>query len=93
MLWQSQRQINDLVADVVGDAIPDPVWTGPMVSQRLDATLAIAVIPAIKRGPRDAEFVQRALGRQVDCSTSRMISAFSDAGYLMPRPPHLLPDR
>src|SRR5450631_4140030 len=23
-----------------------------------------------------------------DCSTSRMISAFSDAGYLMPRPPH-----
>lgn len=63
-----------------------------MVSQRLDATLAIAVIPAIKRGSRDAEFVQRALGRQVDCSTSRMISAFSDAGYLMPRPPHLLPD-
>src|ERR1700761_6154957 len=29
----------------------------------------------------------RLVGR-CDCSTSWMISAFSDAGYLMPRPPH-----
>jgi hypothetical protein len=28
------------------------------------------------------------LAGKCDCSTSWMISAFSDAGYLMPRPPH-----
>src|SRR6516225_8543108 len=28
------------------------------------------------------------LAGRCDCSTSWMISAFSDAGYLMPRPPH-----
>src|SRR6266513_436597 len=28
------------------------------------------------------------LAGRCDCSTSWMISAFSEAGYLMPRPPH-----
>jgi hypothetical protein len=36
-----------------------------MVGQRFNAAFAVAIIPAIECGPRDAELVQRALGRQM----------------------------
>src|SRR5271165_3354016 len=48
-----------------------------MVSQRIDATLAVTIIPAIERGARDAEVVQRALGRQM-----RLLDQLDDLGLL-----------
>jgi hypothetical protein len=44
-----QRQIDDLPADVVWDTIPNAIRPGPAVSQRLDPTFNVAVIPTIKR--------------------------------------------
>src|SRR3974390_113087 len=54
-----------------------------MVSQRLNATLAVAIVPAIKRGSRDAELVQRALGRQVG-----LLDQLDNLGLLGRRIPH-----
>ena len=73
-LRELQRQIDDLAADVVRDAIPDTVRSGTVVSQRLRATSTISIIPAIERGAGDAEFVQGALGRQMrwDCREFRV---------------------
>src|SRR4029077_18435466 len=68
--------------------VPDTIWSGTAVIQRLRAALTVSVIPAVERGAGDTEFVQVRLAGRCDCSTSWMISAFSDAGYLMPRPPH-----
>ena len=61
-----QCQSDDLAADIIGDAIPDTIWSGTVVSQRLrPAPLTISVIPAVERSAGDAEFVQGALGRQM----------------------------
>lgn len=42
-----------------------------------------AVIPPVKRGGWDADLGQVRLTDRCDCSTSRMISSFSAAGYLI----------
>src|SRR6478752_496860 len=78
-----QRQVDDLTSDIVRDAIPDPVWPRPMVSQRLDRTFTVAVVPAIECSPRDAELVQRALGRQM-----RLLDQLDDLGLLGRGIPH-----
>jgi hypothetical protein len=57
-----QRHIDDLAANIVRDAIPNAIRPGPVVSQRLRPSSTIAIVPSIKCGARDAEFVQRALG-------------------------------
>src|SRR5215471_12576237 len=72
-----QCQSNDLAADIVGDAIPDTIWSGTVVSQRLRAAFTISVIPAVERSAGDAEFVQGALGRQM-----RLLDKLDDLGLL-----------
>src|SRR6478609_249005 len=47
------------------------------------AAFAVAIIPAIECGPRDAELVQRALGRQM-----RLLDQLNDLGLLGCRIPH-----
>src|SRR6185312_5193825 len=54
-----------------------------MIGQGFDATLAVTVIPAIKRGARDAELVQRALGRQMG-----LLDQLDDLGLFGRRIPH-----
>src|SRR5262249_36113106 len=87
-----QCQSDDLAADIVGDAIPDTIWSGTVVSQRLRAAFTISVIPAVERSAGDAEFVQGALGRQM-----RLLYKLDDLGLLgcrfspaSPPPPPLM---
>ena len=63
-LREFQRQIDDLVANVLRDTVPDTIRSGTVVIQRLRPTRTVAVIPAVERGARDAELVQCALGGQ-----------------------------
>jgi hypothetical protein len=59
------------------------------VFQRIDAAGQEAVIPPIEgrtRGMPSLSSVR--LAGRCDCSTSRMISSFSEAGYLIRRRPH-----
>jgi hypothetical protein len=92
-LRKLQRQVDDLAADIVRDAIPDPVRSRAVICQCLNAALAVAIVPSIKRGAGMPSLSNVRLAGKCDCSTNSMISAFTDAGYLMPRPPHLSPDR
>src|SRR5271170_8063042 len=64
-LWELQRQVDDLAADIVRDAIPDAVRSSAMVGQRFRPAVTIAIIPSVKGGAGNTELVQRALGRQV----------------------------
>jgi hypothetical protein len=73
--WKIQRQVEDLAADLVWDAIPDTIWSGTVVSQRLRAAFTISVTPAVERSTGDAEFVQGALGRQM-----RLLDQLDDLG-------------
>jgi hypothetical protein len=50
-----QCQSDDLATDIIGDAIPDTIWSGTVVSQRLRPALTISVIPAVERSAGDAE--------------------------------------
>src|SRR6202140_4195816 len=72
-----QRQSDDLAADIIGDAIPDTIWSGTAVAQRLGPALSVSVIPAVERGAGDAELVQCALGRQM-----RLLDQLDDLGLL-----------
>src|SRR4051794_26988095 len=54
-----------------------------MVRQRLKSAFAVAVVPSIKRGSRDAELVQRALGRQM-----RLLDQLDDLSLLGRRISH-----
>src|SRR5262249_13598994 len=76
-LRKLQCQSDDLAADIIGDAIPDTIWSGTVVSQRLRAAFTISVIPAVERGTGDVEFVQGALGRQM-----RLLDKLDDLGLL-----------
>jgi hypothetical protein len=44
-----QCQSDDLATDIIGDAIPDTIWSGTVVSQRLRPALTISVTPAVGR--------------------------------------------
>jgi putative SOS response-associated peptidase YedK len=48
-----QSKVDDLAADIIGNAVPDTVRSGAVVSQRLRRALTISVIPAVKRGAGD----------------------------------------
>src|ERR1700746_1420867 len=72
-----QRRSDQLAADMLWDAIPDTIWSGRVISQRLGATSTISVIPAVVRSTGDAEFVQGALGRQM-----RLLDQLDDLGLL-----------
>jgi len=60
-----QRQLDDLVVDVGRDAVPHPARGRGAIFQRLRPALEVVVVPAVECPTRDAELVQRALGRQV----------------------------
>src|ERR1700681_4405028 len=72
-----QCQSDDLATDIIGDAIPDTIWSGTAVIQRLRPALTVSVIPAVERSAGDAEFVQGALGRQM-----RLLGQLDDLGLL-----------
>jgi transposase InsO family protein len=72
-----QRQVDDLPADVVRNAIPDAIRSRAMVGQRLRPSSPIAVVPTIECGAWDSELVQRALGRQM-----RLLHQLDDLGLL-----------
>src|SRR6201996_992775 len=63
--------------------IPDSVWSRPIIGQRVKASIAVAIIPAIECGAWDAEFVQCALGRKM-----RLLDQLDDLGLLGGRVPH-----
>src|SRR5262249_37294271 len=63
-LWKIQCQVDDLAVDIVRDPVPDTIWSGAEVTQRLGPTFTVSITPAVERGAGDAEFVQGALGRQ-----------------------------
>src|SRR5690606_1428921 len=56
---------NDLIAFLLGDAVPDPVRPGPAILQRIDTAGQETVIPAIEGRARNTEFFQRAPRRQM----------------------------
>jgi hypothetical protein len=60
-----QRQVDDLAPDILGDTVPDTIWPGGTILQRLGSTDEVAIVPRIKRGPRDAEPLQRLADRQM----------------------------
>ena len=81
-----QSQCDDPGPDLVRDAVPDPAWPGGVVLQRLGSAPLVEVVPPVEGRSRDPELLQGAPDRR-DCSTRRMISALSAAGYLMRRRP------
>jgi hypothetical protein len=83
-----QRQIDDPLADIVRDAVPDPIRPGRAIVQGLRPAGLIAIVPAVEGRPGMPSFSSVRFTGRCDCSTSRMISSFSEAGYLMRRPPH-----
>jgi hypothetical protein len=85
---KSNPPIREALALNTLDPVPDAIRPGRAIAQGFGAAGVIEIAPAVKCGPRDAELLRVRLTGMGDCSTSRMISAFSDAGYLMPRPPH-----
>ena len=91
--WQQlrlvQRQFDDLRPNIVRDPVPHPLGPGRFVIQRFGPTRLQAGIPAVKRHRQDTERGQGPSDRQVGVySTRRMISSFSEPGYLIPRLPH-----
>src|ERR1700743_1253572 len=54
-----------------------------MVGQRFNTALTVTIVPTVERGSRDAELVQRALGRQV-----RLLDQLDDFGLLGCGVPH-----
>ena len=61
----AQRQFDDLGPDRLGDPVPDAIGPRAVIGERLDPAGAIAIIPAVERGARDAERRQRAPRRQM----------------------------
>ena len=73
----------------MGDAIPHPIRPRAAIVQCLWPTSLILIAPWIERRYRDSDIVRVRRTGKWDCfQTSRMISSFSEAGYVMPRPPH-----
>src|SRR5690606_26330420 len=60
-----QRHVDDLLLDIVADAVPHPARGRWPILQRLRAAFEIAVVPAIEGPARDAQLLQRAPGREV----------------------------
>src|SRR6516225_6771735 len=67
-------QIDDRRFDLVRDLVPDPPRSRLAIHQSFDPGIPIGA--SVRRIESD------------DCSTSSMTSNFSDAEYLMKRPPH-----
>ena len=60
-----QGQVNDLVAHIVGNTVPDPTRAADAVLEAGEAKRTIAIVPSIERRPRNPQLVQRPPGRQM----------------------------
>ena len=60
-----EGEIDDLLADIVGDAVPHPAGTAGSVLKAGLAKRQATVVPPIERGSRNTQLVQRAADRQV----------------------------
>src|SRR5205085_8478316 len=49
------RQLDDVLAHVIGDAVPDAVRPRRAIGQRLRPAVTVSVVPAVKGCPRNAE--------------------------------------
>ena len=78
-----QCHLDDLVLDVLSDAVPHPARRRRSIRERLQATIEVAVIPAVKRPAGNAELIQRPLGRQV-----RLLDDPDDLQLFRSRIPH-----
>src|SRR5262249_32227559 len=66
----------------------DPLRSRLAILQSFDPALLVSAVPVVERRSRDPDWSQCRRIESDDCSTSSMISDFSDAEYLMKRPPH-----
>src|SRR5437763_1949946 len=60
-----QRQVDDLGPDLLGNAVPDAPRPGRTVAQSLRPAGSVKIVPAVKRGPWNAELLQGSANRQV----------------------------
>src|SRR5262249_5992757 len=81
-------QIDDRRFDLVRDLVPDPPRSRLAIHQSFDAALLVSAVPVVERRSRDPVWGRCRRVEGDECSTSSMISNFSDAEYLMKRPPH-----
>src|SRR5262249_44284839 len=79
-------QIDDRRFDLVRDLVSDPPRSRLAILQSFDPALLVSAVPVVERRSRDPDWSQ--CPESDGCSTSSMISNFSDAEYLMKRPPH-----
>src|SRR3546814_14787979 len=61
----TQRHVDDLLLDIIANAVPHPPRGRWPILQRLRPALEVAVVPVLEGPARDAQLLQRALGRQV----------------------------
>jgi hypothetical protein len=74
-LRKLQRQVDDLTSHILRDAIPDAIGPGPVVGQRFNAALTIAVIPTNGMDGSPSRRRLRACNRKENYNDHR------DAGY------------
>src|SRR5919107_1008919 len=60
-----QGKVDDRSSDLLGDAVPDPVWLGRAVLKDFGAAGLVQVAPPVERGARDPEPPQRSPGGQM----------------------------
>src|SRR5207248_2829160 len=58
------RHLEDALAHVIGDAVPDAVRPRRAIAQRLRPAATVSVVPAVKGCPRNAELGQGTAHRQ-----------------------------
>src|SRR4051794_31843552 len=83
-----QRQVEDPAPDLLRDAVPDATRPGRTVAQSLRPTRLVEIVPAIERGSRDAEQLQRLADRQRGLLDQADDLGLFGGGILMPRLPH-----
>src|SRR5688500_8544526 len=72
-----RRQLDNLIAHLIGNAVPNPARPGLAIFQGVDAAGEKTVIPAIEGRARNAEFFQRPPRRQV-----RLLNQADDLKFL-----------
>ena len=59
-----QRQIDDALADIIRNAVPDAIRLGMSVVQSFRPTGLVQIVPAVEGGARNADLFQRTAHRQ-----------------------------
>jgi hypothetical protein len=77
--WLIERQLEDLLPHLIRDAVPDPTGPRRAVLQGVPSAGLEQIVPPVEGGSWEAELLQGAADRQI----RRMISSFSEAGYLI----------